>query len=183
MIQCVRQIVRICTATVTKSCNFAIFGFGYKETVLACLISFDKILIPCCFRRREAHSLHFCYFSQIFLSYRPDRILYFSFQIRSQSFHNVFHCTIRKRIFQARHFQQFKVSLASACLAETVIICPRLFRFFFRSLKELERTDLRQRIINIVERIYENMLLLHPETALLEEFVAIIISPRHIILF
>ena len=53
MIQRIRQIVGICTAAVTESCNFPLFGFCYKETVLACLIPFDKILIPCCFRRRE----------------------------------------------------------------------------------------------------------------------------------
>ena len=94
--------------------------------------------------------------------------------------HELLHAACFKRDFELGKPQQIEVPFAAARAAKREVGLPRLFVIALHPPVELEGADLRERIIHIVERVEEDMLLLHPETALLEELVAVIISPWHI---
>ena len=78
--------------------------------------------------------------------------------------------------------QQVEIPLCAARLAELHIARPRARTVALHLIVQAERADLRQRVIDIVERIQEDVLLLHPEPAALKERVAVVVPPRHVFL-
>ena len=77
-------------------------------------------------------------------------------------------------------FQKVEVSHGSARCAELIIICPGCLPVFLHLCVELKGAHLCHRVIHIVERIQEDMLLFDPECSTLEELISCIISPGHV---
>lgn len=66
-----------------------------------------------------------------------------------------------------RNFEQFKITLASARVAQRKIIGKSLFLIFRVTLFEFHRAHRRQRVVDIIERVKENVYLMIPVSAAL----------------
>ena len=88
-----------------------------------------------------------------------------------------FHAALVKRDIDLGKPQQIEIAPASARAAERKIGLPGFFVVLLHPSVELKGAHLRQRVVHIVERVEEDMLLLHPESALFEERHAVVIPP------
>lgn len=73
-----------------------------------------------------------------------------------------------------------EVAQAAACPAELTVIRPGKSPVTLHAVIELECAHLGQSVLNVVEGEEEDVLLLHPKSALLQKFVAVVVSPGHI---
>ena len=83
-----------------------------------------------------------------------------------------------KRDIQLGQPEQIEIALAAARFAERQVGFPGGLVILLHAPVELEGTDLRKRVVHIIEWIEENMLLLHPESAFFEEGDTVVIAPR-----
>lgn len=85
-----------------------------------------------------------------------------------------------ERVAESSIIQRVEVTAAAAGLAQAIVVRPGLLLVFAHLLIELKSTHLSQSIVNVVEGIDEDMRLLHPESATLQEITSGVASPGHV---
>ena len=87
-----------------------------------------------------------------------------------------------ERVREPGALERFKIAVLAAHSAEREIVAPGVAARDLLAV-EGEGVESRHRVVDIIEGIEEDMLFLHPEAAALEERVAVVVTPRHILPF
>ena len=94
--------------------------------------------------------------------------------------HGLFHTAGLEGVAEARQLEQLEIAQAAACTAQPAVVRPGLGAVPLHPVVELESAGLGQGVLNVVEGVHEDVELLHPEAALLQEGVAVVVPPGHI---
>ena len=84
-----------------------------------------------------------------------------------------------ERVRQSGTFKSLEISVFASHTAEFKVVCPGVAAFDHLFI-ERKRVKLSHSVIDIIERIQEDVLFLHPETAALQEFVPAVAAPGHV---
>ena len=92
----------------------------------------------------------------------------------------LFHRSFPEGVQQLPCLQQLKIAFCSAGAAQGQVILPGRLPVFLHPAVILEGVHLGQGVFQVIEGIKEDVLLLHPEAALLQEGHPVVVPPGHV---